>query len=153
MKSDHLLKLLHDKKLHTVRPFQGCSEKEITLLEQEMAIKLPASYRHYLLAVGHNSGRLFQGTDMGFSQLKELQYATKELLHENNQPILMPESSFVFSMHQGYEIRFFELRAGDNPPILEWYEGSKNGIVTIFDTFEEFLSDSIYKHAATKWLD
>lgn len=153
MKSDHLLKLLYDENLHTVRPFEGCSETEIKSLEQEMAIKLPGSYRQYLLAVGHNSGRLFQGTDMRFSQLKELQYEAKELLRENNHPILMPESSFVFSMHQGYEIKFFELSRGDNPPILEWYEGSTKGIITLFDTFEEFLSDSIYKHAAIKWPD
>ncbi|MDQ8738988.1 SMI1/KNR4 family protein [Paenibacillus sp. LHD-38] len=74
MKSDHLLKLLYDENLHTVRPFEGCSETEIKLLEQEMAIKLPGAYRQYLLAVGHNSGRLFQGTDTKFSQLKELQF-------------------------------------------------------------------------------
>ncbi|MCZ8520887.1 MULTISPECIES: SMI1/KNR4 family protein [Paenibacillus] len=154
MKSDHLLKLLLEKKLHTDHPFKGCSEAEINLLEQEMRIKLPESYIQYLLAVGHYSGRLFQGTTTKYSELKGLQHEAKALLRENNDPIELPESAFVFSMHQGYEIRLFELNAGDNPPVMEWYEGSAKGIVKLYDSFEEFLSDSIYQHAADiKWLE
>lgn len=71
----------------------------------------------------------------------------KELLRENNDSIVLPERAFVFSMHQGYEIRFFILNAEDNPPVVEWYEGSAKGIVKLYDSFEEFLSDSIYQHA------
>lgn len=153
LRSEHLLRLLHEKELHTDRPFDGCNEAEIKLLEEEMGIKLPESYRQYLLAVGHYSGRLFQGTDTDFSQLKELQDEEKKLLLENNDPIVLPDRAFVFSMHQGYEIRFFKLNAGDYPPVMEWYEGSAKGIVKLYDSFEEFLSDSIYQHAAIKWLD
>jgi hypothetical protein len=51
VKSELLLKFLHDKELHSNRPFNGCSETEINLLEQEMGTRLPESYRQYLLAV------------------------------------------------------------------------------------------------------
>ncbi|WP_307558039.1 SMI1/KNR4 family protein [Paenibacillus sp. V4I7] len=114
VRSEHLLKLLHKKELYTDRPFDGCSEAEIKLLEQEMGIRLPESYRQYLLAVDHYSGRLFQGADTEFSQLKELQDEAKELLRENNNPLVLSDSTFVFSIHQGYEIRFFKLNEGDN---------------------------------------
>ncbi|NOV02956.1 SMI1/KNR4 family protein [Paenibacillus planticolens] len=153
VRSEHLLKLLHEKELYTDRPFHGCSEAEIKILEQEMGIKLPETYRQYLLAVGHYSGRLFQGTDTNFSQIKELQSETVELLRENNNPVVLPDSTFVFSMHQGYEIRFFKLNEGDNPPVMEWYEGSTKGIIKLYDSFEEFLSDSIYQHTVIRWLD
>lgn len=153
MKSELLLKLLHDKELHSNRPFNGCNETEISLLEQEMGIRLPESYRQYLLAVGHHSGRLFQGTDMNFSQLRELQDEAKELLRENHNPVMLSERTFVFSMHQGYEIRFFNLNEGDNPPIMEWHEGSTKGIIKLYNSFEEFLFDSIYQHTALKRFD
>ncbi|WP_187273943.1 SMI1/KNR4 family protein [Paenibacillus sp. N3.4] len=148
VRSEHLLKLLHEKELYTDRPFDGCSESEIKLLEQEMGIRLPKSYHQYLLAVGNYSGRLFQGTDTDFSQLKELQDEAKELLRENNNPVVLPDSTFVFSIHQGYENRFFKLNEGDNPPVMEWYEGSTKGIIRLYDSFEEFLFDSFYQHTA-----
>ncbi|OPH51906.1 hypothetical protein BC351_34405 [Paenibacillus ferrarius] len=110
VKSDYLLKLLHEKELNTDRPFDGCIEAEIKLLEQEMGIKLPESYRQYLLAVGHYSGRLFQGSDTSFSHLKEFQDEAKELIRENNNPVVLPDSTFTFSIHQGYEIRFFQIK-------------------------------------------
>ncbi|BFT72603.1 hypothetical protein PAENIP36_40450 [Paenibacillus sp. P36] len=153
VRSEHLLKLLQEKELHTDRPFDGCSEAEIKLLEQEMGIRFPESYRQYLLAVGHYSGRLFQGTDMQFLQLKELQDEANKLLRENNNPVVLPAGTFVFSIHQGYEIRFFDLTEGENPPVMEWYEGSMKGIVKLYDSFEEFLTDSIYQHTVIKWLD
>lgn len=33
VRSEDLLKLLHEKELHTNRPFDGCSEAEIKLLK------------------------------------------------------------------------------------------------------------------------
>ncbi|NOU91379.1 hypothetical protein GC102_37490 [Paenibacillus sp. LMG 31460] len=56
-------------------------------------------------------------------------------------------------MHQGYELKFFELNVRNNPPVMEWYEGSDKGIVVISDSFEDFLYKQIELHAQKEWFD
>lgn len=144
------MKLLHDNKLQTNIPFEGCTEAELSLLESEIGNKLPFAYQEFLLAAGHNHGKLFQGSDIEFSQLRDLQIEARELVRENNYPIILLENAFIFSMHQGYEIRFFELNGNDKSPVLEWYEGSDKGIVMLSESFEDFLQTQIEQHSHVK---
>lgn len=151
MNKAEILTVLKKKELQTLEPFIGCTDDEIKQLENDIGCELPFTYREFLRAVGHASGKLFQGTEVHYSKLKEIQKYAKDLLEENNNPIILPETAFIFSLHQGYEIKYFELNGDQNPsPIYEWYEGSnkKNMIST---SFEEFLLGEIEKHAKINW--
>ncbi|PYY30023.1 Uncharacterized protein PIL02S_01625 [Paenibacillus illinoisensis] len=58
-------------------------------------------------------------------------------------------------MHQGYEIRFFDVNMGENPPVFLWYEGMENpaSAIKLFYTFEEFLLQEIEVHSSVSWRD
>lgn len=154
MKQEDIKILLMKKKLINT-PLVGCTEEEIIKLEDRIGFKLPGMYKEFLLAGGHGSGRLFQGTTVKYINLIEIQEWAKELLEENNNPITLPSTSFVFSMHQGYEIRFFDVNMGENPPVFLWYEGKRNpaSAIKLSDTFEEFLLYEIEDHSNVNWGD
>lgn len=149
------IKMLLKKKKLVNAPLIGCTEEEISQLENRIGFELPGMYREFLLAVGHESGRLFQGTVVHYPNLIEIQEWAKELLEEHNNPMSLPDTSFVFSMHQGYEIRFFDVSMGENPPVFLWYEGMENpaSAIRLFDTFEEFLLQEIEDHSDISWRD
>lgn len=154
MKQEDIKILLMKNKLINT-PLVGCTEEEIIKLEDRVGFKLPGMYKEFLFAVGHESGRLFQGTAVHYMNLIEIQEWAKELLEENNNPITLLNTSFVFSMHQGYEIRFFDVNMGENPPVFLWYEGMENpaSAIKLFDTFEECLLQEIEDHSSVSWRD
>lgn len=154
MKQEDIKTLLINKNLVNA-PLVGCTEKEIFELEDRIGVKLPGMYKEFLLAAGRESGRLFQGTVVHYTNLLEIQVGAKELLEENHNPMTLSDTSFVFSMHQGYEIRFFDVSMGENPPVFLWYEGIENpaSAIRLFDTFEEFLLQEIEEHSGVNWKD
>jgi len=149
------IKMLLKKKNLINKPLIGCTEEEIVKLEEKVGFKLPETYKQFLLAAGHESGRLFQGTVVHYIDLIEIQEWAKALLEENHNPIALPNSSFVFSMHQGYEIKFFDVDMGENPPVFLWYEGMENpaSAIRLFETFDEFLLQEIKDHSNVDWRD
>ncbi|OWA33550.1 hypothetical protein B9G55_19505 [Saccharibacillus sp. O16] len=154
MNQEDLRTLLTNKKLVNT-PLVGCTEQEVMALESKIGFKLPAVYKEFLFAVGHESGRLFQGTTVHYMNLIEIQEWARELLEENHSPMTLSNTSFVFSMHQGYEIRFFDVHMGENPPVFLWYEGMENpaAAMKLSDTFEEFLLQEIEDHSGVNWRD
>ena len=121
----------------------GCNEEEIGRLEGIVGVNLPASYREFLQIAGKKAGKLFQGTDIFFPRVLELQSEAASLLEENNLPPL-PHGVVVFSMHQGYEIDCFTTDS-DDPPVLQYVEGEME-FSQAWNTFSEFIGDSIKQH-------
>ncbi|MBM7565956.1 SMI1/KNR4 family protein [Paenibacillus sacheonensis] len=148
MDRESIMALLYEYKLQDYgAPFKGCSMEEIASLERGFARPLPLTYRAYLSAAGHESGKLFRGTDASFSVLEELQPEARELLRENGDLFTLPETAFVFAMHQGWVIYYFELDKGDDPPVLCWSEGSGAAAETISPSYSAYLMDEIKRHA------
>ncbi len=54
-----ILRRIHASDIAKPGELQGCSEVEIETLETKYNVSLPRSYRDYLEAMGHQSGRLF----------------------------------------------------------------------------------------------
>jgi hypothetical protein len=100
----------------------GCTEAEVAALEQRIGSALPAAYREFLLWMGHSGEHLLRGSDVFYDRLIDLQEWGPELLEENSIPP-MPDDAFVFYMHQGYQLAFFRLSEGDNPPAYYYGEG------------------------------
>src|SRR4051794_28404819 len=80
-----------------------CDEAEVSALERDAGVRLPAAYRAMLLVMGREPDPSFTGTDLSVRWLRELQPAARRLLEENGRPFELPPGAFVFLSHQGYQ--------------------------------------------------
>jgi len=142
MDKNSIVNLLVRSQIASAEEIQGCNENEIKELEEEIGHGFPTVYREFLLAAGHRAGLLFQGTDIFFGSLRGLTQEANELLEENQESFTLPEDTFVFSMHQGYEFNYFRFSEGDNPPVYQYIEGEGEPKLA-WDSFSSFLSDGI----------
>lgn len=136
--------------LNYVQPseIKSCTLQEVEILEQKLGFKLLASYREFLLWMGHGAGQLLRGSDCFYNVLLEIQDAAVELLKENGVRQPLPKDFFVFFMHQGYQFNFFSAGKGDDPSVQMYLEGSKKPVFNyIHNHFTEFLADEIEGHA------
>jgi len=123
---------------------KGCSSKEISIIEQHFGCKLPQSYKDFLTIAGKSAGKLFQGTEIFFPNVLQLQLDAEELLDELGLVQLLPCDAKVFCMHQGYELNYF-LPTSDDPPVFQYVEGQL-AVNQPWGSFSEFLQASINDH-------
>jgi len=117
-----------------------CSLAEVIALESFFKIDLPPAYKEFLLKMGKGSGSFMIGSDFEYHKLFELKNEANRLLLENNLEIL-PISTFVFWMHQGYQFCYFYLGENKNPNVYYFNEVNKkmNKIAnTLTDFFYSF---------------
>jgi hypothetical protein len=129
----------------TPKTIKGCSIEEVHFLENYFNINLPNVYKEFLLTMGHIAGSFYQGTDMFFRHLIDIQKWARDLLEENGQPFQLSNETFVFSMHQGYQFTYFYTLDSNDPPVYYYIEGSsypeKKWI-----SFSDFLITSVNDH-------
>ncbi len=131
--SQILLKKLIAGGLAKEKNIKGCSYPEIIKLERKLNMKLPESYKSFLLTMGHSADKFYLGSDFTYEKLEQIQIWSKELLQESPEYPELPEKTFVFMMHQGYQFCFFHLDEGNNPFVFGYLEGNRH-----FDKFEKF---------------
>ena len=119
---------------------------DIAALEKVIGRKLPLQYREFLLGIGFGAGRFLQGTDIFLPSIEGLKTDAEELLRENNEGTELEEADFVFFMHQGYEFAYFNMSAGDDPPIYQYVEGNGPPVLA-WNSFSDFLRDLIDQYA------
>lgn len=145
MNKEEIVSLLREYKIANDNEIHGFTELEINLCEQSMGTALPHQYREFLLAIGHDAGLLFRGTDILFrnvENLLELRKEAEDLLEENEETFCLPSNGFVFSMHQGYEFNYLVLSEGTDPPVYQYVEGDGPPVL-VWDSFSAFLKTSI----------
>lgn len=108
----------------TGNKLEPVSPLEISLLEKKLKIIFPGVYKVFLQLMGKGAGIFMKGSSVFYDELFMLKQWADELVLENNiAPI--PDNAFVFWMHQGYQIAYFKLDEGDNPPVYYFSEGSE----------------------------
>jgi hypothetical protein len=122
----------------------GCNGKEIEFVVQHFGCELPLAYREFLMIAGKGAGKLFQGTDIFYPRVLQLQEEAAELLAELEQPTLLPADGKVFCMHQGYEINYF-VPGHDDPPVFQFFEG-QDLVTQPWPSLSEFIRSSIEDH-------
>ncbi|MGH2412278.1 MAG: SMI1/KNR4 family protein [Microcystaceae cyanobacterium] len=134
-------------KLASPNEIEGCTHQEVIELEQQLGVKLPSSYQEFLLLMGFGAGQFLRGSDCFSQHLLDLQEAASELLEENHFPQSLPDDSFVFLMHQGYQFSFFRLLEGEDPPTYSYCEGETlTSFIKSHSRFSEFLATEIDLH-------
>ena len=115
---DEILKKLSD---HNI-VLEPLSLKELSQLEGQLEVNFPKAYKEFLLAMGKGAGIYMKGSDVFYDTIPDLKDASQELILDNNF-LTLPPNSFVFWMHQGYQLAFFKLNEGENPPVYYYSEG------------------------------
>lgn len=122
---------------------KACSEKDVAKIEEFFKIELPAFYKEFLLIMGKSAGQFMRGNSVFYNEIFDLREGSIELLSENDFKEL-PENTFVFWMHQGYQFAFFYLDQGENPPIYFYYEGrTKDDFELVEKSFTDFLEKQL----------
>jgi hypothetical protein len=100
-----------------------CPEAEVSALERDTGVRLPAAYRAMLLLMGREPDSSFTGRDLSIRCLRELQSAARQLLEENSRPFELPHGAFVFLSHQGYQFMYFVVDGAEDPTVYYYGEG------------------------------
>ncbi|BCL80561.1 hypothetical protein ccbrp13_30260 [Ktedonobacteria bacterium brp13] len=105
--------------------------------------------------MGHSGGGFLEGSDCLYDQLMEIQSWAGELLEEDHFSKAMPEDTFVFFMHQGYQLNFFGLDEGEDPPVYYYLEENpvRTSFSQIYPRFSDFLLTEMNGHIDihTRW--
>lgn len=113
------------------------NNEELSKIELEFNVSLPQVYKQFLQLMGKGAGVYMQGSSVFYDELFSLREWANELLVENDMEPL-PDSAFVFWMHQGYQMAYFNLNEGDDPPVYYFTEGQTSNI---FQLKEKSLTD------------
>jgi hypothetical protein len=110
---------------------------QINKIEKSYNIFLPPVYRQFLRIMGNGAGAYMKGSSVFYDEIFSLRQWANELILDNELDPL-PMDSFVFWMHQGYQVAYFKLNEGDDPKVffLSESEGSKQ-----FELIEKSLTD------------
>ena len=101
----------------------GCSDDEVSAREAVLGGRYPDVFREYLLALGRRSGRLFQGSDVGFDHHDELVRSAAELLAAEGTDEALPNDAEVFLVHQGYSFTYVRAVGGFDSSVYSFVEG------------------------------
>jgi hypothetical protein len=120
----------------------GCSNAEIDAYFERVGVRLPASYREYLLAIGHGAGKFLLGTEALFRHLPVIQKEAESLLMDGGIDVAILSGALVFYMHQGYEFGYLPTTESDDPPVYQYIEGDSCPKIA-WNSFSEYLVDVI----------
>lgn len=122
-------------------PASGVPASELKAFEERGQYALPRAYRWYLLNVGLDPGDFLVGSDLAYLHLASLQESARALVAESNAAAL-PHAAFVFCEHQGYQLLFFRMDEGDDPPVYHYLEGDPS-FVRVRESFSNWLADAV----------
>ena len=105
----------------------GCTEEEVTEIEEKLKVKFPRSYREVYLILGKQRGfRFIDDNSYKFPQYEEMRAGAEEIISSCETDFSLEENMFIVGcfMENGM-FYFFKLDEGDNPPIYRYVEGDK----------------------------
>lgn len=143
---NYLINRVRKTNLNGVPPCIGCSHEEIENLMKDQGVsRLPRFYREYLEVMG-KSGlmNIHAGSDWSCNRLLKIKQDWQNDLTEVKIDFVIPEKSFVFFQHGGYEYRYFmtDHDNDDCPTYLYLEDNSEQGYkVSIDVTLREFFED------------
>ena len=142
---DRVLGRLINENLVPQECLEGCSEDEIQEVMADQGVaRLPAEYVSYLKRIGKGAGPYLRGTDTFYPRIITIgiRSAASDLFRENDTEIQLTPDSFVFAMHQGYQVFWFPTVMDDDPKVMMYQEGDK-APCREWDRFSDYLNSMI----------
>jgi hypothetical protein len=124
---------------------KGCSEDEIhEIMADQGVTRLPAEYVCYLRRIGKGAGPYLRGTDTFYPRIIMIgiRSSARDLFRESGSQIQLAPDSFVFAMHQGYQVFWFPTVMDDDPKVMMYQEGDK-APCREWDRFSGYLNSMI----------
>jgi hypothetical protein len=121
-------------------PLQGCTEEDLVRLERKFSLRLPQTYREFMLAMGRSAGDFLLQWDYSIDVVAGLRTNLDAAMQRCHVNTSTPASVFVFASHQHSIFFFFDTAMGDDPPVSLWCEKCKGTTAT---SFTEWLSDLV----------
>ncbi len=115
---DYLLTTLKGHK----EDLEPLKRREILKIQHLAGAPLPEVYLTFLREMGRGAGDFMAGSSVFVDEIFLLKEWAEELIEENGLPNL-PEDSFVFWFHQGYQMAFFILGESNDPKVYFFGEG------------------------------
>lgn len=103
---------------------RGCTPEEIAVLEARYGVRLPATYRRYLEAMGHDSGRLFRHDHYwaAYTQALTLTGEHRELAEDPKEcPLVLPEDALIVGERQGDVFAYIRCTDPRDSPVW-WFD-------------------------------
>ena len=113
----------------------GCSDRELAVLERRIGARVPQAYATYLKRAGRSAAGLLAYFEARFDHLDEVRACLASL--EGWQP---SAQDFPFMMHQETEFTLFRLDEGDDPPIYRYRVGDQAPALA-WPSFSAFLAE------------
>jgi hypothetical protein len=117
---------------------KGCSETDVSAIENAQNVTLPEQYRRFLLRMGRTAGEFLVGTDFLLRELPGLRRNAEILLQQCRTDFSLSTKDFVFAVHQGTVFLFFSTQDSFDPPVLRFMEGEQRP-TTVADSFSQWL--------------
>ncbi|MDN3576281.1 SMI1/KNR4 family protein [Chitinimonas viridis] len=94
----------------------GASEEDVGALESRIGLKLPDTYRQYLVWMGRDVNGIFRGSNWFISDIESNREVLKDLLEEIGSQYELAPSHLVFFTHQGYMAAWFDASGNEVDP-------------------------------------
>jgi hypothetical protein len=119
---------------------EGCPEDDITRIETEYHLKLPAAYREFLLLFGKKSGLLLRGYCMTVDKVRQnredVEFDLKNTIHSNTFKI--EPDMFFFGQWQG-SFLFFRCGKSEDPEV--YLVTTLDDIILYKNSFTAFVKE------------
>ena len=142
---EKLLKRIFELGLAVPEELVGCSDQEISQLEEKYQVKLPESYKEFLLTMGKNFGRLVDTNeyridyDSVMTMTEKEQKFIDECKAEGENVADLPKNTIII-LGRSDGTQFYLIEAQDNTDSPVFYYNSDTEIVEKeFDSFWDVL--------------
>jgi hypothetical protein len=135
---------LIDAGLASDADFLGCSEAEITHLEQQFKVKLPPAFVDFLQVMGKERDGFYAEASMSYP-FDDMRRIAVALLDDVNEKL--SETAFVFVERYGCAVLYFETNVGDDPPVYVCQEDD-NAPSKVAGSFSVWLNSAVDEHIA-----
>lgn len=107
--------------------------------------RLPEAYIEFLRTMGEGTeNRFLSGYSCFTNEVFSLNEWALELLNENGEIALLSKSDYVFMMMQGIMFWYFDVNAGDDPPVYLYDEFSPLKSKMVCNHFSNFIENLYY---------
>ena len=101
--------------------FEGFNDKEILSIESRYGIRLPVTVKEYFRLMCKDSGDVFSGLEVEFSEIDVINDTAQQILKDNNR--LDENPIFAFMMNQGYAFYAIKNFESTDPEVYSYIDG------------------------------
>lgn len=121
------------------KSFLGCTEEEISCLEEDFQLRLPEAYKEFLRAFGKQSGFFLDDCSYLYQTLKDIKKEAENMA--NQLSFNLEPTWFVFLVRDDIFL-YFDTQQAQDPPVWRFDEGTEK-IELVFPSYSAWLNNIV----------